>query len=132
MKILLALTLLLGWMAPTHAANEFTGNNLQIACRSFVAMVYGTGQVSDDGYDAGVCMGFLAGFPAGQEIQNYVGAGYKSTALNRGYCVPEAANKGQIAQVLVKYLNAHPEKLHYQPGVLMYLALAEAFPCKST
>jgi Rap1a immunity proteins len=45
-------------------------------------------------------------------------------------CIPESATTGELARVVVKYLNDHPNRLHLNYGVLVILALEDAYPCK--
>ena len=45
-------------------------------------------------------------------------------------CLPTVSND-QMARVIVKYLRAHPENLHWKAGQLTMLAFLEAFPCKN-
>jgi hypothetical protein len=49
----------------------------------------------------------------------------------RGACLPERSSVLQLARVVVKWLQNHPEKLHEHPGVLVYAALHDAFPCQT-
>ena len=44
-------------------------------------------------------------------------------------CTPKGASLGQLARVVKKYLQDHPEFLHLDAGGLVYNALNEAFPC---
>jgi hypothetical protein len=36
----------------------------------------------------------------------------------------------EVATVVVKYLNDHPNKMHEKYFVVVILALADAYPCK--
>jgi len=44
-------------------------------------------------------------------------------------CVPESVNSGQLARVVVKYLNANPKLLHLEETGLVLLALIDAYAC---
>ncbi|MDC1018738.1 Rap1a/Tai family immunity protein [Pseudomonadales bacterium] len=44
-------------------------------------------------------------------------------------CTPKGASLGQLARVVKKFLQDHPESLHLDAGGLVYNALNEAFPC---
>ena len=46
------------------------------------------------------------------------------------YCLPEAGSYTQVMQVLVKYLQDHPERLNESQTVLTVDALGAAFPCE--
>ena len=45
-------------------------------------------------------------------------------------CVPNSVTHGQEVQVVVKYSNDNPAKLHYHAAFLVFSALLNAFPCK--
>jgi hypothetical protein len=45
------------------------------------------------------------------------------------FCTPAGVTGRQLAQVVVKYLNENPEKLHLSAGSLVLNALGTAFPC---
>lgn len=47
-----------------------------------------------------------------------------------GYCVPENASVGQVADVVQKYLNSHPENRHFPANALISFAMKDAFPCR--
>jgi hypothetical protein len=44
-------------------------------------------------------------------------------------CVPDEATAGQLAKVVVKFLNDHPERLHEDAFGLIHDAFKAAFPC---
>ena len=45
-------------------------------------------------------------------------------------CVPGESTKGQLADVVIKYLEQNPERRHLEAGSLVPEALNRAFPCK--
>ena len=45
-------------------------------------------------------------------------------------CIPEEATNFELARVVVKYLNDHPNQLHKSYRLLVMLALEDAYPCK--
>ncbi len=46
------------------------------------------------------------------------------------YCVPdEGISIGQAKDIVVKWLNEHPERLKEEARILVLYALKEAFPC---
>jgi len=73
--------------------------------------------------DASFCMGFLNGMTSTVSVMH--------TALNvpRPFCLPDKIPTGQGVRVVIKYLEKHPELLHYDDGSLAMLAFMEAFPC---
>jgi hypothetical protein len=49
------------------------------------------------------------------------------------YCMPEQGVSSAQARILiVKWLREHPERLHEQARLLVFHALAEAFPCRDS
>ncbi len=45
-------------------------------------------------------------------------------------CIPDAVTVGQVVDVVKKYLEANPARRHQDAGLLVYVAVTEAFPCK--
>lgn len=48
------------------------------------------------------------------------------------YCVPQKATLTQIIRVFVRFMAAHSEILHEQPGLLALRALSESWPCTAS
>lgn len=44
-------------------------------------------------------------------------------------CLPEGVTQGQLAAVVAKFLEDHPERMHLNAPVLIADALQGAFPC---
>ena len=75
---------------------------------------------SEANFDQGVCGGFaiaVAGI-----VDNYPVAGYRT-------CIPSGVLAGQLNNIMVKFLDDHPERLHYAATSLAVEAFVEAFPC---
>ena len=92
--------------APTWA----DGNDVKAYCRS--------GSPSDQG----VCLGFaiaVAGIVANEPV-----AGWRA-------CVPRGVNGRQLVDIMVKFLDDHPEGLHANAVTLVATAFATAFPCSN-
>jgi hypothetical protein len=70
------------------------------------------------------CYGYLNGILDMQSLTE--GNPYLPTL-----CTPPEVTMEQARRVVVKYLQNHPEKLHYGEHALTYIALIEAFPCKA-
>ena len=74
-------------------------------------------------YSQGLCDGFIDG----------VGDGFQSFALYIGrrlpFCYPQDATVEQVRRVIVKYLEEHPQDLHYSAAESAFIALGDAFPC---
>jgi len=50
-------------------------------------------------------------------------------AYKIAFCSPLEATIGQLARVVVKFLDANPEKLHHRDSLLVIQALHHAYPC---
>jgi hypothetical protein len=64
-------------------------------------------------FNQGYCIGFL------------VGLGY-----GVAFCQPQGVTSGQVVAVVVKYIEARPERMHEPFGKLAIEALIAAWPCK--
>ena len=69
------------------------------------------------------CLGFIMGIWDAAVVEEGVFHPSKPK-----FVIPEAANLGQLKDVVVKYLNEHPANRHLNAGVLVVIALKEAFP----
>jgi Rap1a immunity proteins len=77
-----------------------------------------------DASDVGLCMGFISGVIDLDTMDSGI-----LKHPTHEWCVPDNATTTQLAKVIVKYGNDHPEDLHL-PGVLVVAkALVAAFPC---
>jgi hypothetical protein len=47
------------------------------------------------------------------------------------FCLPESPRQGELREVVIKYLNDHPEQLHRARFAVTADALEAAFPCPS-
>jgi len=77
------------------------------------------GHVQDQ-FSTGACVGYVV---AAAEIAD--------SGRLKGYrsCIPKAVTKGQLQDVVNKYLARHPEQLNYIGYQVVVVALVEAFPC---
>jgi hypothetical protein len=66
-------------------------------------------------WDQGLCAGFVAGVVY---------------AAAPNLCVPQAVTNSQAVAVVIKYIEARPERMHEQFGDLVFEALTAAWPCK--
>jgi hypothetical protein len=72
----------------------------------------------------GVCSGYIS---SASDVYETL-LEWKEVELR--HCLPEGVRVRQLEQVVLKYLNEHPEKLHRAASGLVLNALYEAFPCK--
>ncbi len=77
-----------------------------------------------DALDAGSCLGFIAGVI---DAEDYYHVSFREKTPQ---CIPNTVTGAQLAKVIVKHGNDHPEGLHYAAVDLLHSALMLAFPCK--
>jgi hypothetical protein len=98
-----------------------------------------------------VSMGFCGGFKNGSEllyqcsdqdgsINGAICLGYVTAMADASSCgqvvngfswkAPEDVSAGQLQKVVTKWLNEHPDSLHFVASGLVANALRDAFPCK--
>jgi hypothetical protein len=98
------------------------GNELLEACSLAMS---GKDKTRVESGKSDFCMGFIRGYVNSVRL-------YESALVTLGhnnFLCPPIAPVGQYVRVVHKYLQDHPEKLHYDEGVLVFDALKEAFPC---
>ncbi len=76
-----------------------------------------------DSYDFGSCMAYIAGIIDGSTV---MGHGSSKPYL---VCIPHDVTLGQLALVVKKYGDDHPENLHWPAVRFVNTALRAAFPC---
>jgi Rap1a immunity proteins len=72
--------------------------------------------LADEALMQGLCAGFVDGLVFG--------------AAGKDICPPKGATRGQARAVVIKYIEARPERMHERFDVLAYEALIAAWPCK--
>jgi hypothetical protein len=108
----LAAGILLTFVASGNVAiaGEVSGNDLLDWCKKPVPM-------------GAMCVGYIVGASdANLDFFNALGAEHL-------FCIPNGVTREQTRDVVVKYLNAHPERRHFSASSQVPQALEEAFPC---
>jgi hypothetical protein len=106
-----AIAILLALMAPAHAAEDLDSANYFLpGCK---AMIASDGNATQQ--RATYCLAFVDGLVFRRSSR---------------FCVPTHVTLGQILRVVVKYVDALPERHHDQFGDLALEALEQAWPCK--
>ena len=77
-------------------------------------------------HDAGRCFGFISGVTDLYDIL------ISEAIVKPTYCPPHNVSLIQTVNVVVEYLQKHPEDLQYSASSLVMGAYAEAFPCAQT
>ncbi len=113
-KLLIALSFL-AVIQPCHAID---GKTLKEWCHAAAEKAFGDSPTTfRDGY----CMGITEG----------VIALARQRSLN-AFCAPEPTGEVILLRALLKYLDAHPERLNESAEVLVLDALGEIYPCLSS
>ena len=72
------------------------------------------------------CFGYILGLVDMRNTLNAV----MPTARTGSYCVPNNASQTQLAKIVTRYGDAHPEELNQPAIVIVTDALVQSFPCK--
>jgi hypothetical protein len=94
-------------------------------CRVVVATEndnYAKAPTADSMFAGGVCMGYIDGLRTGLQL-------LKATNPNARVCIPQEVSISELARVLVKWADQHPELLHKIKVSGALAAWGEAFPC---
>ncbi len=111
------------------------GNSLLSHCNRFVRVLDSEGT---EAQSALACVMYISGFRDGYNA-TIATAALKIYGVKQGprklnnvhtYCRPEKLPHGQFIRIVVRYLQQHPEQLHYSASLLILQALKEAFPCQ--
>jgi len=101
-----------------QAAVFYTGNQLLGWCQAYV----GEAKVRDVAL-GNICSGFIAGTVASHDELVVL------NEMSRQFCFTKVITNEQVAGVVLKYMEAHPDDLRMGAGSLVLVALAEGFPC---
>jgi hypothetical protein len=120
MKFLIAvcLFLLVVCVIPVYGNDMGTGHFLLNACKAFLT----AGTKGD--FNAGYCLGFIQSNEQEEMVRKM------SDKAKNMYCLPKDITDEQLARVLVKYLETHPEQLHLAASQLIWMAYSNAWRCK--
>ena len=103
--------------------NAMTGNKWLSKC--------GT---TNDGFNGGVCLGYLHGIRDVNDVVNQMGFYSKIDDVYSPFpmfCLPLEVQLGQLKKIVIKWLNQHPEKLHERLDLQYIYIMREIFPCKN-
>jgi len=102
------------------------GNELLRDCKANIEVLDNPKKAGQDDFiKLTSCLNILHGLLDMHEIYTQM---FNSPKI---FCVPESVNLGQLAQVVVKYLNDNPQILHELDTLLIIKALKNAYPCKA-
>ena len=91
-----------------------SGNDLLTAC---------TG--SQAGFEDGLCMGFIQGVTVGIVADHVI-----NNKIRMPYCVRPGVTLGQLDDVVVAYLKAHPANRDTTAASIVLAAIEDAYPCQ--
>jgi Rap1a immunity proteins len=106
--VAVALSVLIG----AGAWDAMLGNDLHENCK---AGPRSKGHDTMSAFKTGACVGYVMGVASSLE--------------GSAFCFPAGVEKGQIVDVIKRWLEDHPELRHYAASSLITSALKERFPC---
>lgn len=121
---LLLLLVGLGLMPISSASAQglaaFTAVNLRDACDNLVLAVRGISPISQDDPGAMLCLGYIAGWTQAMEL-----------VPDKPYCLPpvEDSLPGDLADLIVTYVDGHPDRGSAPAHEVVLETFASAFPC---
>jgi len=120
--LLVGVLMTAGSVAPATAqgVEAFTGENLRDACDNLVLAVRGIQPISQEDPGAMLCLGYLAGWIQAME-----------TIPDKPFCIPATVNArpGDLADLIVTYVDGHPDQEQVSAHEVLLETLVDAFPC---
>lgn len=117
-----------------------TAERLVASCRKVANLdVDNMAAPSKEHYEIGLCSGFIIGVVDAETYRAEVFRSLGQKDLNpqsfrlltaQTECIPSTATVTQLAKVIVKYGDDHPNELHAAAIDFLHGALMSAFPCK--
>ena len=92
------------------------------AAAIFAASLAGPVHAEDGKYLKKTCNARPTGYCTGFVVGAYL-------VTPEPFCHPPNITNKELVNIVTKYLNAHPEKLHMDDGRLVVDAFIDAFPC---
>jgi hypothetical protein len=71
----------------------------------------------------------ISSYLARAHLHGYVMGVHDASRENSLFCIPDRVQAGQLTDVVIRYLAAHPEVRHEDADRLVFTALALAWPC---
>jgi hypothetical protein len=120
----LTASLLISCIAP-HVRAEVDGTILLDNCTEAIKYIDNKNDPSINFTAVNYCVGYISGI---NDLHTSFIASVSCFDPPK-YCVPQQIKPEQLVQVIVRFLNIHPEDLHFQGSDLIIAALKDAFPC---
>lgn len=104
-----------------------SGDRLVDSCRLFLVVQRNGGRTSSprDAVGVGTCLGFIEGVLETTEIERLRGR----TQYFQAFCIPRGTHPNAIAEVVLQYLEANPQRRSASGYALVRFALTSSFPC---
>jgi hypothetical protein len=121
-----ALLAVIVWLAPTPLFAGFrTGGDLAHDCKIYVKWVDSRTLPPQDAVDGTQCLEYIKG-----ATDAFIYANDRNWVTPPdSMCVPQGFQGTQAVLIVLKYLDNHPENLHFEASGLVWTALHSAFPC---
>ena len=74
------------------------------------------------------CMMFMKGAWQGYQLGLLVGSGGDTNFIKKTACVPSGVTLGQMKDIVQKFMQDNPEKLHLTAATAVVVSMKEAFP----
>jgi hypothetical protein len=127
MRIAIGLVLLcaaFGGMASEPDGYENRSDRFADSCRKAIALSSGaTDRNIRDAFHGAECFGYLKGFFDGYKLAEIRNSDSDS------YCLPDNVTMSQVARLVVKTADEHPEMGHHERWRLIDYALRSTWPC---
>jgi len=103
-------------LVPLHALADTSGNKLKLGLEANL-----DSSLSDEAFDEAIVkktfsVGYVSGVADALHYTSFI-------------CEPDGVSPQQEADVVLKFLKDHPERLHHHQVSLVTVALLAAFPC---
>jgi Rap1a immunity proteins len=111
-----ALTVTAAGAAETETPPEYSANAVLPNCKAFI------GEATVNNVAAAYCNGMM-------NMLTFLGPG-RDRSFGQCMQIPKGATNQQIARVIVRYVEARPQRMHENFSQLAVEALHAAWPCK--
>jgi hypothetical protein len=122
-KLFIAAIVALSLVGSASAEDNGSANAIVPGCRAQLQAGLTDGTNPADAFGQGMCVGIITGLATSTALS-------RVTLKSAFFCAPEESTIQQSMQVIVTYIDKHPERID-EPFVLLAIsALQEAWPCK--
>ena len=129
LSVFILITATLPILSGAVEGRTLSGNELYKSCTA-----------TDDPTHYAFCAAYVMGYVEGRNWGTFVvlqqlDGGSSADEINQlgnlivGHCVPVEADYSQLIDVVIKYLQYHPETRHESARTLIWLSFRDAFPC---